>query len=558
MDQTDIELSLRSYLLNPLRHWTKYPFFIRVVPSVTESAIRDRVGKQGKRTATHSNYQAIVEPGESDPEAVGIYITDVRPNEVATLFSKILMNVEYGIIIDFDSFANVQNERNDTLILAQDIANAFYKYNNLDIIQPAYLDENNTLVSHKDMFDRPDMDLDAGIDFYGHSYISDINSGYRSGYRVEKLGETRLVRTGDNQFPIDRSSPGQYFLLYREPIYSMDYDIGQRFRYKIVDPFNLNNVYTAESNRGNDDEKVKVNKVTVLNLDYIPGDPVNPEYVTQDIGFLEDQTGNLVIAAYDENAVGNERKVFYFKPVIEHLFNANQAIEVRDTVYVFIDQDDPGAEVRNTIGLRITDADTTSYNVRRIDTREKIDFTDILPSTETIMALTRDEANQLITDRLAAFKTDLITELDGRYAELSGATFTGQVTGQEPASNKAFVTRNYVDTHQGVATKTFTGYVAWSSDIAFTAAEFKAGTSFTDALAAAIPAQSGFAYLGQWFIGDEWSDISEVHIDYGQNMFDELSEAVNLTIDGVAGKYRRIAVKLAGTVVGGEILRWRS
>ena len=546
MDQREIELSLRSYLLNPLRHWTKYPFFVPVVSSVSEAPIRDRAGNQARRTATQANFQSITQPGETDPLSVGIYITDVRANEVVTLFSKLLMNVEYGVIVDFDSFANSVQSRDSTLVLAQDIANAFYKYNDLDIIKPVYFDGNS--LEEEDSFK---------YEVHSSYYIRDLSSDEpKFGYKLLKLGETRLVETGDNQFPIIRPLPSERnepYFLYREPIDGMLYDPGQNFRYRIVNPDNLDIIYTPETPDRNR-ESENYNRVQILNYQYDPLDPDSLEYIPKDVGFLEDQDNGLVIAAYDQTAADNDRKVVYFTPVIERLFDSNQVIEVRDTVYVFIDQDDPGAEVRNTIGLRITDADTTTYNVRKVDTRLKVDFTDLLPSTETMMALTEEQVERIIDRKLVEFEA----RLDNKYAQLAGATFTGQASGITPTSNKGFATKDYVDTHQGVATKTFTGYVAWSSDIAFTAAEFKAGTSFTDALAAAIPAQSGFAYLGQWFIGDEWSDISEVHIDYGQNMFDELSEAVNLTIDGVAGKYRRIAVKLAGTVVGGEILRWRS
>ena len=100
-------------------------------------------------------------------------------------------------------------------------------------------------------------------------------------------------------------------------------------------------------------------------------------------------------------------------------------------------------------------------------------------------------------------------------------------------------------------------YIAWSTDTPFSAAEFQAGTSVSSAREGAIPAQSGFAYLGLWLEGDHWAGITQVSIDHGPNGLSDLEAAQNLTIDGTAGKYRRYTTRLSGDVAGGGTLRWQ-
>lgn len=100
-------------------------------------------------------------------------------------------------------------------------------------------------------------------------------------------------------------------------------------------------------------------------------------------------------------------------------------------------------------------------------------------------------------------------------------------------------------------------YIAWSPDVNFSAAEFLAGTAAGNAQEGAIPAQVGFAYLGLWLSADHWDAVRQIDIDHGPNGFSDLAAPVDLTINGVAGKYRRYATRLAGDVAGGATLRWR-
>ena len=101
------------------------------------------------------------------------------------------------------------------------------------------------------------------------------------------------------------------------------------------------------------------------------------------------------------------------------------------------------------------------------------------------------------------------------------------------------------------------GFIAWSDDTVFTDAEFKAGQSVGSASQGEIPARSGFGYLALWLSADHWDPIREIDIDHGPNGITDLESAVDLTINGVAGQYRRYSSRLIGDVVGGEILRWR-
>ena len=100
-------------------------------------------------------------------------------------------------------------------------------------------------------------------------------------------------------------------------------------------------------------------------------------------------------------------------------------------------------------------------------------------------------------------------------------------------------------------------YIAWSADTAFTAAEFKAGTTVSGARQGAVPTgQSGFAYLGLWLAGNAWDSITSITIDNGNNGLNDMEAAVALSIDGVAGKYRRYTARFSGPAAGGDTMRW--
>ena len=100
-------------------------------------------------------------------------------------------------------------------------------------------------------------------------------------------------------------------------------------------------------------------------------------------------------------------------------------------------------------------------------------------------------------------------------------------------------------------------YIAWSPDTDFTSAEFLAGTAAGSGQSGVIPTQNGFAYLGLWLSADHWDAVRQIDIDHGPNGFSDLAAPVDLTINGVAGQYRRYATRLAGDVAGGATLRWR-
>ncbi|MCY4584331.1 MAG: hypothetical protein OXE50_16280, partial [Chloroflexi bacterium] len=99
-------------------------------------------------------------------------------------------------------------------------------------------------------------------------------------------------------------------------------------------------------------------------------------------------------------------------------------------------------------------------------------------------------------------------------------------------------------------------YIAWSDDTAFTAAEFKAGQSVEGANNGAVPAQAGFAYLALWLEGDHWDVITGITIANGPDGLHTMEAAVDLAIDGEAGKYRRFTARSYGPTVGGRTLRW--
>ena len=89
-------------------------------------------------------------------------------------------------------------------------------------------------------------------------------------------------------------------------------------------------------------------------------------------------------------------------------------------------------------------------------------------------------------------------------------------------------------------------YIAWSPDTGFTATEFLAGTAAGSGQAGVIPAQTGFAYLALWLSADHWDAIRQIDIDHGPNGYSDLAAPVDLTINGVAGQYRRYTTRLAG------------
>ena len=101
------------------------------------------------------------------------------------------------------------------------------------------------------------------------------------------------------------------------------------------------------------------------------------------------------------------------------------------------------------------------------------------------------------------------------------------------------------------------GYIAWSTDTVFTAAEFKAGQNVGSAQNGVIPTRAGFAYLGLWLSANRWDSVREIDIDHGPNGITDLEAATDLTIDGVAGKYRRYTTRIIGDEVSREVLRWR-
>ena len=99
-------------------------------------------------------------------------------------------------------------------------------------------------------------------------------------------------------------------------------------------------------------------------------------------------------------------------------------------------------------------------------------------------------------------------------------------------------------------------YIAWSADTDFTAAEFTAGLGVEGAREGAIPAQTGFAYLGLWLEGDHWDGVTEITIDHGPNGLSTMVAAAPLAIDGVAGQYRRYIARQSGDVLTGRTMRW--
>ena len=100
-------------------------------------------------------------------------------------------------------------------------------------------------------------------------------------------------------------------------------------------------------------------------------------------------------------------------------------------------------------------------------------------------------------------------------------------------------------------------YIAWSTDDAtFTAAEFKAGTSVAGAQRGEAPTQAQtFAYIGIWLSGTAWDDVVAVYFG-GPNSLNLLAPAEALTIDGVAGQYRRLVARQSGPQLGGTTISW--
>ena len=101
-------------------------------------------------------------------------------------------------------------------------------------------------------------------------------------------------------------------------------------------------------------------------------------------------------------------------------------------------------------------------------------------------------------------------------------------------------------------------YIAWSTDAAFSAAEFKAGTGIMGAREGIIPAVASgesFDYLGLWLEGTHWDAVRSLTMNHGVNLLSTLEAAVDLTIDGVAGKYRRFTDQQGDRAVG-MVLRW--
>ena len=158
-------------------------------------------------------------------------------------------------------------------------------------------------------------------------------------------------------------------------------------------------------------------------------------------------------------------------------------------------------------------------------------------------------------------KNELIALLRDTFALLSGAAFTGEVAGQTPTKDEHFATKKYVDDAIANAGPSpvvgHDAFIAWSADTVFTAAEFQAGTTVDNDNSGEIPDQNGFAYLALWIAGDGWDAIRIVDIDHGPNGYDDLEAPIDLTVNGVAGKYRRFTPRLAGDVNSGATLRWR-
>ena len=155
-------------------------------------------------------------------------------------------------------------------------------------------------------------------------------------------------------------------------------------------------------------------------------------------------------------------------------------------------------------------------------------------------------------------RRDYVDNADALRALLTGATFTGAVKGITPVDDTDFVIKSYVDGRTTVPTHTTDQYVAVKATSTFVAADFTGanGIAFAAGSATAIipDTLSGNIFVAVARLG---SDPDAAFFDIGQSGFNQiggLEDAVEQTINGSLYEVR--VTENAGDY-GGEIVEYR-
>ena len=139
-------------------------------------------------------------------------------------------------------------------------------------------------------------------------------------------------------------------------------------------------------------------------------------------------------------------------------------------------------------------------------------------------------------------------------ALLTGATFTGAVSGIDPVAAQNFVTLAYLEANYVRIDPTEDNiYVGWSSDTTISAADVLAGAS-SGTNTATIPTATGNQYLFVWRSDTDGGDPDEVYVGGGGNVRNSFGSTTALTVSSIAGQLIVSVTTQNATLLSGESL----
>ena len=174
-----------------------------------------------------------------------------------------------------------------------------------------------------------------------------------------------------------------------------------------------------------------------------------------------------------------------------------------------------------------------------------------------VLGFSLPAAELAVTDQLNEEPSTLIPQEGNALAIATDI----RVSDTDPTDLVSYIAEQIAALREELAPTPPAAFIGWSEDATFTAAEFQAGTSVTGDTRGEIPdagdAVSGsFAHLGLWLAGDAWDGIASVRLGSGGFGLSLFAGAEALSIDGVAGKYRRTVARQGHALLSGETLLW--